>query len=211
MKKKIRDMFDKIRKYIFSDQQRSLIRDCKLANPEEYNQWDLINILFPALVVLFPFLMYFIVPSNIENWQLLIFNGSISLIGVNILFSMSSYLIKYKGIDKKDKVKDEVKNVDKLSENMLHLRSKLNIYKVILIFLGGILYFIQIFIITPNNTVSYYLFVVITFFILIISIYIGKYMFIIRDDFIQKTFYKELHEPVIENKGRWESKYGKSQ
>ncbi|MFD2586060.1 hypothetical protein ACFSQJ_03915 [Croceitalea marina] len=210
-------MFKKILKrlssLIFTAEQKRIISDCKVANNEEHSQWFLNNVLFPLIVIGFPLMMYFFIPSKIKNWETLVFNGSISLLGINILFSMSSYLIKFQKIGSTVKSKDEEdkQEKDKISVRMYHLRSRLDIYKNVLILTGGILYFTQVFFIMPDNNWSYYFFVVITVIILIVSIYIGRYMFIIRDDFFQKTFYKELKGPIVDNKNRWQEKYGQTQ
>ena len=46
-----------------------------------------------------------------------------------------------------------------------------------------------------------------TILILLMSVKIGRYMFIIKDDFFEKTFYGELNEPVIKARRRWAEKY----
>lgn len=199
---------------LFSDNQRSILKECKQANSEDNHQWFTKNVALPLGIILFPLFIQIIFPTDVKDFKTIIFNGSISLIGINILFGMSAYLIKVSRIEK-NKVKDAQSQQDdyiekgnsKLNQDVIHLRSRLDDYKNILVFIGGSFYVIQALYGKYNSELMFYIFLACTIFVLFLSIKIGKYMFIIKDDFFERTFYSEMNDPIGEARNRWSKKY----
>lgn len=188
----------------FNKTQEKIIKECKVANIEEYRQWFLNNVVWPTVIILLPVVMYYVIPNNVESVRVLLFNGSFALLGVNILFGMSSYLIKIDRLKINDNEEDS--GGDKLNQDVLNLRERLNSYKNILLLLGGVFYFIQT-ISSYKSDYAFYGFVALTVIVLIASIRVGRYMFIIKDDFFEKTFFGQINTEVQDTTKRWGEKY----
>jgi hypothetical protein len=204
-----------ILKIFFSEAQINILKECKVANAEDNFQWFTKNVVLPVIIILIPLFIQLIFPTDVEDFSTLIFNGSISLIGINILFGMSTYLIKVNRTEKskqpgtldgQENFGDEKVN-DKLNQDVVHLRGRLDDYKNILVFIGGVFYVIQALYGKYNTDALFYTFLSCSVLVLTFSIFIGRYMFIIKDDFFEKTFYGELNESVIQARTRWAQKY----
>lgn len=205
----------KMQKIFFSENQINILKECKVANAEDNFQWATKNVVLPVIIIVIPLFIQLFFPTDVKDFKTLIFNGSISLIGINILFGMSTYLIKVNRTEKskpkgtqdgQGNVSDEKEN-DKLSQDVVNLRGRLDDYKNILVFVGGIFYVIQALYGNYNSNTLFYTFLGFTVLVLIFSILIGRYMFIIKDDFFDKTFYGDLNESVIQARTRWAKKY----
>jgi hypothetical protein len=200
---------------LFSDTQLKILKECKIANAEDNYQWFTRNVIWPGVIIFIPVFIQLIFPTNVTDFKTLIFNGSISLVGINILFGMSTYLIKVNRLPRVDSAitndqaydANDEKIDGKLNQDVLHLRSRLDDYKNILVFIGGVFYLIQALFGKYRSDSMFYVFTVCTLLVLIFSIQIGRYMFIIKDDFFEKTFYGEMNEPVLEARSRWAQKY----
>lgn len=197
------------KKLFFTENQKALLKECQIANSEEYSQWIIKNVVLPICIIFLPLLIFIIFKTDVKDFQSLILNGSISLLGVNILFGMSSYLIKFQ--KKKSQGNENAEHFDeeKLNQDMYYLREKLNIYKNILVVIGAAFYIVQKLFHSYNSDVGFYIFSVLTIIILLLSIMIGRFIFIIKDDFFEKTFYGALNKPVLDTRQRWTEKYGK--
>jgi hypothetical protein len=160
----------------YSTSQKKIISDCIESNKEEYEKWFFNNLLYPILVILISLLLVGLITNDFECVVDYALNGSLSLIGINVLFAMSSYLFRVKNFEK-----------DVLKSDVLNLSSKFSDWKVVLIVLGTILYVLPI--LYPSNStyfrISLFIFAIL---ILVLSITISSKMFMIRDDFYQKTY-----------------------
>ncbi len=165
-----------------TDEQKDIINRCKLTNTGEHDKWYLQNVWFPIIVFGVTLLLaaLFIHDKDIIG---LATNGSISLIGINILFGMSSYLIKF----------DFAKS--KIDTERVTLREKLGSIGNILIVVGSLLYAAQNLYIFKFDWI---LFITLSFAVLILflSIITGIRLFLIRDDFYEKAkaFNEEMRE-----------------
>lgn len=193
------------KRILFSDDQITILKECKISNLEEYKQWLTKNIIFPLVIVALPILVQLFYPQKHINIFNLIFNGSIPLLGINILFGMSTYLIKVTK-RKKDQKESEDNYDEKLNQNVFHLRSKLDDYKNILVIIGTVFYFVQVFFGNPSLTVNF-VFIGVTVLFLLAATIIGRYIFIIKDDFFEKTFFGDVNDNVAETKKRWATKF----
>jgi hypothetical protein len=197
------------REFFFSKDQIKILSECRLANSEDNYQWMTKNVVIPIVIVLMPLIIQAFFSTQVTDYKTLIFNGSISLLGVNILFGMSTYLIKVNRIEKREKGEIDNLNTDeekKLNQDVIDLRSRLDDYKNILVVVGSVFYIVQA-LWKYNSNIHFYIFLLFTVLILTLSVIIGRYMFIIKDDFFEKTFYGELNEPVIQARARWAEKY----
>lgn len=201
---------------LFSQTQLTILKECKITNSEDNFQWFTKNVVLPLVIILMPLLFHFIVPSEIKNFRELIFNGSISLIGINILFGMSTYLIKVNRTNHSPNTSSEIqkqennsddRRFERLNQDVINLRERLDNYKNILVFIGGAFYVIQVGYSITNYSFAFYTFIALLAIVLLLSIKIGRYMFIIKDDFFERTYYGEINEPVIQARDGWEQKY----
>lgn len=192
---------------IFTDRQRRILKDCRNTNQEEDFQWRILNILIPFVVIFLPIIagLFF----KIDNFDFFskIFNGSVSLLGINILLTMSSFLIN---VTKSHKIKKEDHDEgedDKLDQDVLYLRGRLDLYRNILLIIGIVCYISPIIFSEYVSEISFYVFTGFSFFVLILSVLIGNYMFIIKDDFFKRTFYSEISETVISARNNFDKKF----
>lgn len=206
-------LYKKLKGLFFSDVQKMILKECKLSNNEQYSLWIWRNALWPICIILIPLLIALVFKTSICDFKSLIFNGSLSLLGINILFGMSSYLIPLQKMKnkktsqiKQDEEYQEIDNI-KLNSDVYHLRERLDTFKNILVAIGAIFYIIAKVFNSYNSDLWLYIFNLLTIIVLIISITIGRYIFVIKDDFFENTYYSIVNNPVIENRNRWDSKY----
>ena len=206
-------MMLKLKKYIesklFSESQRRILKDCVTANKEEYLQWMVINVTIPFILILLPVLFYFLIKNDVQDFKSLIFNGSFSIMGITILFGMSSYLIKFNRNLKKDNDHNEDSDTEEeqLNEDMVSLRKRLDNYKNLLVILGSVFYLIQALFTSYSSIYTFYFFIFLTIVILASSVYIGRLMFVIKDEFFEKTYYSQVNKPIAENRDRWNTQF----
>lgn len=194
---------------LFSESQQRILRDCINANKEEYTQWMVTNVIIPSILISVPVLLYYLIKSDVSDSRALIFNGSLSIMGITILYGMSSYLIKLNKPAKTNSSNEEDPDFDdyQLNEDMVSLRTRLGNYKNLLVILGSICYIIQALFTHYNSNCAFYLFIILTFLILIGSIYVGRLMFVIKDDFFDRTYYNQVNKPITETRQRWDAKF----
>lgn len=170
----------------YNQKQKEIIQNCISSNEEEYDKWYFHNLWYPIGVISLSIILFALVKQDFNLVIEHTLNGSISLLGINVLFAMSSYLIRIKSFEK-----------DELKKDVLTLSNKLNDWKGVLIVLGTILYVLPIF----YNSNSYFykiILFVLTLTILFFSINISLKIFMIRDDFYQKTYkLEETFDKVI--------------
>jgi hypothetical protein len=157
---------------------------------ENYNDdikyWNLINVFIPCLIISIPALLYSFLPNEKANFGNLILNGSFSLLGINILFTMSNLLVN--SINLKD---------TKLEKEIIGLRLKLIIYLIFLLIIGSIFYILQI---IANLNTSERIFTILLGFSLTLyfSIGIGKRIYIIKDELIGTSISEDITQNVNE-------------
>jgi hypothetical protein len=153
--------------------QKTIINRCKQLNSGEDDKWYLQNVFFPLVVFALTLLLAALFMKE-RNLIELATNGSLSLIGINILVGMSSYLIKF----------DLGKS--KIDIERVNLREKLGNIGNILIVVGSLLYAAQNLYIFNFDWILLVT-LVLALSVLIYSINIGLKLFLIRDDFYQKA------------------------
>ena len=92
----MRNLSQKLFLLFFNKVQRKIYNDCKTVNIEEFKQWVILNVVCPIIIILIPLLVIYLIPNIPLDYKSVLFKGSLSLIGLNTLFGMSSYLVKYK-------------------------------------------------------------------------------------------------------------------
>lgn len=169
-------LFNKNQNKIFKKQFEDFKEDVKI--------WHITNLLIPSIIILIPSFLYSFLPEGKNTFNNLILNGSFSLLGINILFTMSIFLIN------SVRLKDA-----KFEKDIIKIRLRLIIYLASLLILGSIIYILQI--IYNIDSFDRYVTIVIglsiTFYF---SIGIGKRVFCIKDELIGKSISEDITENV---------------
>jgi len=177
----------KIFGHLFITENEKAITNRILSNNEkEYQEWYYRNLIFPVLILFVTIIVYIVVKEDFWGSYIIIFNGSISLLGINVLFSMSSNLMRIKEKDDNDdEGNDDNKKV--ISSELIDYSSKLSNLSYLFIFYGSIFYIIQS-IFLPTNLIYKSVVFILVILGLFFSIKIGLRMYLLRSDLIEKTF-----------------------
>lgn len=165
--------------------QKIIVNGCIQKHEEEYSKWYYRNLLFPIGILVLTFLIVFFKESSLKAAFETLINGGLSILGFNILFAMSSYLIRTKSLQN-----------DTLRQDVVNLSGKFSDYTYALIPLGSVLYVIQIGFL-PDNICWRIAILVLTCFILWLSVWVGVRMFMIRDEFYEgarKAIYEQAQQ-----------------
>lgn len=169
---------------LFRKDQNELFKKQLEDNPEEAKIWSIINVIVPGFIILIPALLFSFLPEERISFQNLILNGSFSLLGISTLFSMSIFLVN--SIRLKD---------IKIEKQIYQLRIRLLIYLCVLIFVGTILYILQIaFVVSSSERIATVTFGFVV--VLIYSVGIGKRIYLIKDELVGKSYNDDIRESV---------------
>lgn len=169
-------LFKKNQNQIFEKQFEDFSEDLKI--------WNITNLIIPCLIIFIPTFLYSFLPEGKNTFNNLILNGSFSLLGINILFTTSIFLIN----------SIRLKDV-KFEQEIIQIRLRLIIYLASLLILGTVIYILQIIqnIDSKERTITILAGLAITFYF---SIGIGKRVFCIKDELIGKTISEEINKNV---------------
>lgn len=201
-KKWVRDPF--LKKILSFSELEIQLRDIsKVTNRNKVKGWHIKNILIPVGIILIPYLISFLLPYIEITFYEVFFNGSLTILGVSLLYSMASHLVRTKvDFEENLSVANEKK---KIFEGLSSLRDKLLGYVTLLVIISLVLYFIQIIdgnIKIPDNEenlfeINGYLIGISTVFVFIVCMYLGKLIFEVSDDFIGEAMaYDSLFKSV---------------
>lgn len=166
---------------LFTKKQVELFENLKSECSEEIIVWRILNVLIPVIIILIPLFLYSFLPDASTNVQNLILNGSFSLLGINILFSMSTFLIN------SVRLKDE-----KFEAQIINLRKRLILYLIILLILSTLIYVLQIAFII--DTSGKYITVGISCPIfLLLSVLIGEKIFLVKDELVGLSYKDDIN------------------
>ena len=169
---------------LFNKDQNELFSSQEEQYKDHIRRWYLVNVITPIIIILLPTFFMSFLPPDRTNFQNLILNGSFSLLGINVLMGMSTLLINT------IKLKDQ-----KFEKQISQLRQKLIIYLCIFLFLGTVLYWLQI-ALNIDSVGRYSTTTVGCFVILVLSISIGKRIFLLKDELVGKPFNEDVNDSV---------------
>lgn len=173
---------------LFSKRQNDIFKKQFEDFNEDMRIWNITNFIIPSFIIFIPLIFYSFLPVGKANFNNLILNGSFSLLGINILFTMSIFLIN----------SIKMKN-SKMEQEIITLRQKLIIYLSSLLIFGTFTYVLQI--MHEINTCGKTLTVIIVgFLIFYFSIGIGKRVFLLKDELIGKPIEDDVRENVTDLK-----------
>lgn len=171
-------------KILFSKDQNRFYDELKESYREEIKLWNIFNVIVPIGIILIPTLLYYFLPEERVSFQNLILNGSFSLLGINILFGMCAFLIN------SFKIKDR-----KIEEQIIQIRKRLIIYMCILFILSTMVYVLQI-IFDINTAGRLTTVTILCFTSLILSINIGKRIYLLKDEIVGKSYKDEINQGI---------------
>ncbi|MEQ8584075.1 MAG: hypothetical protein RIC30_15125 [Marinoscillum sp.] len=169
---------------LFTKDQNDLFKRQRIENTEEIWIWRTVNIFVPSLIIITPLIISSFLPQSRISVQNLLLNGSFSLLGINVLFSVATHLIN------SSKLKDE-----KVETQIMQIRVRLIVYLSALLIFGSIFYVLQI----AFQIDSYGKMITVGIGFLISSFFsigISERTFLIRDDLVGKPFNDEINSGV---------------
>lgn len=185
----------KYMKIFFDKEECSIFDKIKSQSAKDLRIWNLANLLFPIATIAISSMFYFFSvksPFNsktfgdgTKNFFDFLLNGSIPLIGINLLVACSFFLIKF------DKNKEQ-----RFGLTTGNLRLKLIVYSLAAYLLLSALFAIQT-INSPFESIYKQIFLLVFSIIgIYISIHVANKLFILQEEFIDKSFDKEVSDAV---------------
>jgi hypothetical protein len=169
-------LFNKSQNQIFEKQFEDFSEDLKI--------WNITNLVIPCVIILIPTFLFSFLPEGKNNFNNLILNGSFSLLGINILFTTSIFLIN------SIRLKDA-----KFEKDIISIRLRLIIYLASLLIFGTVIYILQIIYNIDSKEKAFTIIAGLSF-TFYFSIGIGKRVFCIKDELIGKSISEEINDTV---------------
>jgi hypothetical protein len=169
---------------LFSKDHNRLFAAQQAIHKEEITTWYVFNVVIPIIIILIPTVLFSFLPDNRLSFQNLILNGSFSLLGINILFGMSTFLIN------SIRLKDQ-----KFEAQIIQVRKRLIIYLCGLLILSSIIYILQI-AFNLDELGKYITTSVGCFLMLYLSIVIGKRVYLLKDELVGKSYNEDVTDSV---------------
>lgn len=183
----------------------------RISNRDKLKGWFGKNLLIPVLLVFAPYIFGLFIPSINVSFMEIMFNGGLTVIGVSVLYSTSSYLVRTKvNFEEQTSVASKKEKVFKALSS---LREKVLDRTHFVVLASAIIYFIQIAYMSEKNsanisgikegfgTVDYILMSLVIGFLLF-SVYFGKMIFELSDEFIDESKSFEAIYDLIEEQNK---------
>lgn len=171
-------------KILFSSDQNEFFETQQDLCKEEIKIWYIFNVTIPVIIILIPSLLLSFLPVDRVSFQNLVLNGSFSLLGINVLFGMSTFLVN------SFRLKDQ-----KLEKQIIEIKKRLIIYLCTLLLLGSIIYLLQI-AFHIDSSGKYVTVSAGCFMMLFLSVAIGKRIYLLKDELVGKSFNEEVNDAV---------------
>ena len=171
---------------LFTKEQNELFNKQLQDFKAEVSLWTWLNVITPVIIILLPLIFFSFLPASKVEVQNLLLNGSFSLLGINVLFGMSTLLINT------IKMKDQ-----KFEKQIIDLRKRLMLYLVVLLILGTLIYWSQLSFEIGLKTIGRLVTISLAIFLtLILSIGVGRRIYLIKDELIGKSYSEDVSETV---------------
>ncbi|MBE5320032.1 hypothetical protein IM793_12740 [Pedobacter sp. MR2016-19] len=193
-------MFKNIKIAIINSSEKELLDTIEDGNKEENSLWKVPNLIVPFATILLAIICFVSFSNdraNIISYFNLIINGSLPLIAINQISSTGTHLFKYN--------KEQEK---RFGNNTFMLRTKLFWYSLAVLVLGVILFAVQVINNPFSNWVALAVLIIISSSLIFASSYISRRLFLLQENFLDKTFDKVMNDETKENKKHLSEKYG---
>lgn len=193
-------MYKKFKLAVISDSERDLLTSIEQENKDDNKLWKVPNLIVPLATILLALICF--VSFSEERYRFIsylniIINGSLPLIAINQISATGIHIFKY------DKAQER-----KFGNNTFMLRTKLFWYSLGVLVLGVILFAVQV-INNPFNSWMELVFLSFLSALLIItSSYITRRLYLLQEEFVGKTFDKDMKDGTKQNKTHLQRKYG---
>lgn len=182
-----------MRYILIKKDEKELLDSIASANIHENSIWKIPNLLIPLFAIFLSIISLFAFSKGLNLLKVinLIVNGSLPLIAINQISGIGLNVFKY------DKSQEKRLNIESI-----HLRVKLLYLSLATLVLGVILFSYQVI----NSPFAKYIQIVISILfsvlLLIWSSYLAKKLFLLQDNFIEKTFETEMRAETQEKHGK---------
>lgn len=169
---------------LFTKEQNQLYIELKESYQEEMKLWNLFNVIIPIAIILIPLMIVSFLPEEKITYQNLVLNGSFSILGINILFSMCAFLVN--SIQLKDQ---------KIEKQITEIRKRLIIYMCVLLMLSAMTYVLQI-AFSIDSPGRYITVTIGCFMFLLLSVIVGKRIYILKDELVGKSYKDDINDGI---------------
>lgn len=192
-------MYKKFKLAVISDSEKELLTSIEQENKDENKLWKVPNLIVPIATILLALICFISFSDDrfkVINYLNLIINGSLPLIAINQISATGIHIFKY------DKVQEQ-----RFGNDTFMLRTKLFWYSLGVLVLGVILFAVQVI----NNPFSSWLALIIlstlSVILIITSSYTTRRLYLLQEEFLEKTFDKDMKEGAKKNKTHLKQKY----
>lgn len=180
----------------FDKNEAEIFKKIKLKSNNDLKVWNIANLIFPIFTIIISLLFFFFSvkspsflkdgfrQSTIKIFDFLL-NGSIPLIGINLLVACSTFLIKF------DKNKER-----KMGLVTGNLRLKLIIYSLISYLFLSALFAIENIYSPFNNLVKQILLFLFSMTGIVFSLNIANKLFLLQEEYINEGYAEKMHGKV---------------
>lgn len=180
---------------IISNSENELLKAIEEHHKDDNTLWKLPNLIIPISTILLALVCHLFFSANrynIINYFNLIINGSLPLIAINQVSSIGVHIFKYNKSQE-----------DHFGQNTFMLRTKLFWFSISVLVVGVILFAFQVITNPFSNWGLLFLMLVLSGILIWFSSYISRRIFLLQDNFIEKTFDNSIREET-------ELKHGKN-
>jgi len=180
--------------------EKELLNKIAEANENENSLWYIPNLLIPIGAIILTIICFFAFSDKRYDYAIyanLILNGSLPLIAINQISGTGVYIFRF------DRNKERLANLD---NDTISLRTKLLYSSFGILTVGVILFAFQV-INTPYLNPYLVLFLLaISSFLIWISSNVAKKIFLLQEDFIEKTFDDNMRDKSKELGKDWSNR-----
>ncbi|WP_026776285.1 hypothetical protein [Polaribacter sp. Hel_I_88] len=181
---------------IIKDSERELLNEVAEANKDENSLWKIPNLLIPIGAIILAFLC--LISFSEKRTEILVYfnlilNGSLPLIAINQISGIGLHVFKF------DRNKEKNLNIN----DTIVLRTKLWYYSLGILILGILLFAVQVI----NSPFLEFSTIIILLIISALLVYassnISRKIFLLQEDFLDKTFDSVIRESSNEHGQSW--------
>lgn len=179
---------------IVKNSEKDLLEKIEEYNKDHNSLWKIPNLLVPILTIVLA--MVCLLAFSDKRWGYLnyfnlIINGSLPLIAINQISAIGIFIFKF------DKSQEK-----RLGTDTFMLRTKLLSYSLLILVIGILLFAFQV-ITNPFDDIILLLFMVISsLFLVWFSSYVSRRIFLLQEDFIERTFDAEMRNVAKSKHGK---------
>jgi hypothetical protein len=178
---------------LIKDSEKEFLKAIEDFHKDDNSLWKLPNLFIPIAAILLAILCYLAFSDNrweFLNYLNLIVNGSLPLIAINQISGLSVHIFKYdKSVEKK------------FETNTFMLRTKLFWSSISILIFGVLLFAFQVISNPFNNFILLIIMFLLSACLVWFSSYVSRRLYLLQEDFIERTFDSEIRKEAEEKHG----------